>query len=169
MMRGARETKLVVEREETISHRHISIIPFYTPYKLKDTLLYIYILTLFSLSLLLLLLLLLFSSSRWRSTRTLFSLFPFLINQRGERVECIWTRILGTPRRSSSGPSSRFRLFVAVPRRPSTATTGFLRWRRVWLALRSAQRRLAIIIRVVLSVITPTNFDVIPQIWWSEF
>jgi hypothetical protein len=43
MMRGARETKLVVEREETISHRHILIIPFYTPYKLKDTLLYIYI------------------------------------------------------------------------------------------------------------------------------
>ena len=154
MMRGARETKLVVEREETISHRHILIIPFYTPYKLKDTLLYIYILTLFSFSLLLLLLLLLllFSSSRWRSTRTLFSLFPFLINQRGERVECIWTRILGTPRRSSSGPSSRFRLFVAVPRRPSTATTGFLRWRRVWLALRSAQRRLTIIIRVVVVI-----------------
>ena len=43
MLRGARETKLVVEREETISHRHILIIPFYTPYKLKDTLLYIYI------------------------------------------------------------------------------------------------------------------------------
>ena len=43
MLRGARKTKLVVEREETISHRHILIIPFYTPYKLKDTLLYIYI------------------------------------------------------------------------------------------------------------------------------
>ena len=63
MMRGARETKLVVEREETISHRHILIIPFYTPYKLKDTLLYIYILTLFSFSLLLLLLFFFFFSA----------------------------------------------------------------------------------------------------------